>query len=254
VVSWDLGWLTGVMLLTLRLGALALLAPPLGATAIPAHVRLCVVLALAVFLGSLPGYQQRGISGELSTLLPAMASELALGAILALGLNLGFSMFTFGARIVDVQIGFGLGQVLDPLTKHPQPVLASGFGQLGLVTFFALDAHHALLRGLALSIEHFPFGVIWPSDAALEGVIRLVSQVLSLGLAMVAPVVTCLILMEFGLGILSRNLPQMNTLTMGMPVKVVTGLAALAVWISGSSSVIARAHASVFSMWEAVWQ
>jgi flagellar biosynthetic protein FliR len=254
VTSWDLGWLTGVMLLTLRVGAIATMAAPLGAVALPALIRLCVVLALAVFLSTLHDFERTAHPRDLGTLLPAMASELALGAVLALGLNLGFAMFALGARLVDVQIGFGLGQVLDPLTKHPQPVLAAAFGQLSLVTFFALDGHHALLRGLVLSVEHFPPGTPWLSDAAFTGVTRHVSQLFSLGFAMVAPVVTCLILVEFGLGILARNLPQINTLTLGMPVKVVAGLAALAVWISDSSSVVARAHASIFAMWESLWK
>lgn len=254
MLSWDIGWLTSVMLLTLRLGALAVMAPPLGASATPALVRLCIVLALAVFLGSLPGHEQISPPREFATLAPAMASELALGAVLALGLNLGFAMFTLGARLVDVQIGFGLGQVLDPLTKQPLPVLGAAFSQLAFVTFFALDGHHALLRGLVLSVEHFPPGASWLSDAAVAGVMRHVSQLFSLGFAMVAPVVFCLMLVEFSLGILARNLPQMNTLAMGLPVKVIAGLAALALWISGSSGVIARAHASIFLAWESIWR
>lgn len=250
----DIGWLASAMLLSLRLGVLAVMAPPLGASSVPVPVRVSIVLTLSAFLAGLTRSAVGTPTIELGALMTAALSELALGAVMALGLNIAFAMFSFGAHLIDVQMGFGMGQVLDPMTRQPTPVLGAAFSQLALLSFFALDGHHALMRGLVLSIEHFPPGAPWMSDLTLGAVTRHVSQLFSLGFAMVAPVVLCLMLVELGLGVLARNLPQINALVLGFPIKVMAGLAALTLWTSGAGAVVARAHASVFVAWEALWR
>jgi flagellar biosynthetic protein FliR len=61
-------------------------------------------------------------------------------------------------------------------------------------------------------------------------------------------------MVELGLGVLSRNLPQMNTLVVGVPVKVVVGLSALGLWAVGSGAVMQRAYAGTFAMWSVLWR
>jgi flagellar biosynthetic protein FliR len=90
--------------------------------------------------------------------------------------------------------------------------------------------------------------------AMVPAVVRQAGQMFSLGFAMVAPVVFCLTLVELGLGVLSRNLPQMNTLVVGVPIKVVVGLAALATWAGVGGPAMGRAYATGFEMWGALWR
>ena len=71
-------------------------------------------------------------------------------------------------------------------------------------------------------------------------------------LALVAPVVLCLFLVELGLGVVARNLPQVNMFTLAIPVKVLVGLAALAAWIAGAAQLASRAYLSIFTAWEAL--
>lgn len=220
---------------------------------LPPTVRVAVVLAFSGVLAlALPVGASVGQLG-LVQVLPAMLREAALGACLALGLNMAFAIFTLGARLVDVQIGFAVGQVYDPLTHQQMPVLTAVFAQLATVGFFLLDGHHALMRGLVLSLESAPLGQDWALSTLLPAVVRQTSQMFSLGFAMMAPVVFCLTLVELGLGFLSRNLPQLNVLVLGIPIKVVVGLLALALW-TGSSAHMARAYGSAFTMWSALWR
>ncbi len=255
----TVGWVTSTLLLSVRLGALALMAPPLGGRMVPATVRFSLVIALAVALSSaLPAAPMTtdglGRMPALAALIPAVASEAALGAAMALGLNLAFGMFTFGAHILDVQIGFAMGQVIDPMSQQHMPVIAAIFNQTALIGFFLLDGHHALMRGLVLSTEAVPLGSAWHLDSGFVGVVRHLSQLFSLGFAMVAPVVFCLLLAELGLGAVARNLPQMNMLALGMPIKVLIGMATLSVWIGASAPIMGRAYHSVFAAWELMWR
>jgi flagellar biosynthesis protein FliR len=249
----DVGWLVAALLLSVRLGTLVLMAPPLGGAMVPPTVRVAIVLgwSAVLALGSAHATPTWPTTGEL---LAACFSEVALGAAMALGLNMAFAIFAVGARLIDVQIGFGMGQVFDPMTRQQQPVLSAIFTQLALVGFFLLDGHHGLLRGIALGIESVPPGHAWSTAAMLPAVARQAGQMFSLGFAMVAPVVFCLTLVEMGLGVLSRNLPQMNTLVVGVPIKVVVGLSALAMWATVGGPAMAKAYTTGFAMWGAIWQ
>jgi flagellar biosynthesis protein FliR len=246
-------WIVGALLLSCRLGAIALMAPALGGRVVPPLIRFVLVLGLSAALaaGSLPANPPPMVP---AALIVAVASEIALGAAMALGINLAFAMFGLGAAIVDVQVGFSLGQVMDPTTQQRTSVLTAAFQQLALILFFLFEGHHALMRGLAMSIEHVPLGGPWTTEAGLQIAATQVTQLFTLGFAMLAPVIFCLMLTEIGLGIIARSLPQMNTLAMGLPVKVLVALAALGAWVAASLPLMRKAHESAFSGWEYLWR
>lgn len=244
------GWLTATLLLATRLGALLLLSPPLSASFVPATARVSLVFALAATLAWLPSVTQPVIH-SLGALVTALATEAALGATMAFGVSLAFAAFSVAGRLLDVQIGFGIGQVLDPLTRQQLPILSSLFSLLALVLFFVTDVHHALLRGFALSLDAVPLGQPWAVGAFAMPLLKQVATSFSLGFAMVAPVVLCLFLVEVALGVLARNMPQMNMFALAIPIKVVVGIAALALSIQVTASVASRVNGWIFRSWEA---
>lgn len=243
-------WIDSVVLMATRLGALAVVAPPLASAQVPALIRMGFVVAIAASLSfGLPSAQlEQPIS--LGELMPAIASELAVGLPMALGIALAFTAFTAGGQILDVQIGFGMSQLFDPLTRQRLPVLSTALAQLATVTFFILNGHHALLRAVALSLERYPLGRPFPLEAAVGPLIAQGASLFALGFAMVAPVVFCLLLAELGLGVLARNLPQVNIFAIGLPIKVIVGLAALAAWLVAAAPMTERLHHAVLVGWK----
>ena len=254
IIDASQSWLTAAFLLAVRLGGLLLMTPPLGARAIPATARVAFVVALAALLAASVPSSSVVALGNPGSFVAAAAGEFLLGATMALGISFAFAAFAVGARLLDVQIGFGIGQVFDPVTQQQLPVLSGIVGQLAVVLFFLSDAHLALFRGLAISIERFPPGTAWPLEAAVAPVIQQTAAMFSLGFAIVAPVVFCLALIDLGLGVLARNLPQMNMFVLGIPVKVMAGLAALSLWVVASGGIVARINASIFAGWEAMFR
>lgn len=261
--SVDVGWLVAVWLLSMRLGSMVLMSPPLGGGMVPPSVRVAIVLSWAAVLASgsagvfapdASAASSVGTWPTLGALVSMSAREVMLGALMALGLNLAFAVFSAGARLVDIQIGFGVGQVLDPLTRQQLPVLTAIATQTSVLGFFLLDGHHALLRGVSMSLEAIPPGQAWSLALALPALVRQAGEVFSLGFAMVAPVVFCLTLVELGIAVLSRNLPQVNALVLGIPIKVFVGLSVMALWATGSGHVMQRAYTSAFALWEASWR
>ncbi|MFV0673454.1 flagellar biosynthetic protein FliR [Variovorax sp. tm] len=245
-------WPSVVGLLALRVAATLLMTPVLYAIPMPASVRMLLIFCVSIALAAgLPASESEfdGWSG----LMAAAMSELALGAVLGLGVLLAFAAFAIAGQLLDVQLGFGMAQIVDPVTKRPVPILTSAFGYLGVLVFFLVNGHHALLRGIAYSLERFPVGAAWSVAGAAAPVLKQAAGLFSLGFALAAPVVFCILLVEFALGVVSRNLPQMNMFTMGIPVKIIVGLVALSLWFMGIGGVMTRTYASITTAWEGIF-
>jgi flagellar biosynthetic protein FliR len=245
-------WLALVSLLALRVAATFVLTPVLYAVPLPTSMRMLLVLALSFALASGLSVPEGEWTGWSDFVVAAMA-ELALGATLGLGILLAFAAFSVAGQLLDVQLGFGMAQIIDPVTKRPVPILTSAFEYLGVLVFFLVNGHHALLRGLQYSVERFPVGVPWSVAQAAAPMLRQAGGLFSLGFALAAPVVFCILLTEFVLGVVARNLPQMNMFTMGIPVKIVVGLVALSVWFAGMGGAMTKIYASITTTWRDVF-
>jgi flagellar biosynthetic protein FliR len=249
----DSAWILTLLLVSLRLSATLIMTPIIAAPSVPTMIRILVVLALALVLTiGFPQWRAPVPTG-LGPLIAAALTELALGATMGLGILAAFGAFDVGGRLLDVQIGYGIAQVLDPITRHQQPILSTALNQLAVVFFFLSNGHHLLLRGLAYSFERFP-----PGSASLAStgaaVFKHMSGLFSLGFVLVAPVIFCILLIEFALGVLTRNLPQMHIFAMAHSVKIFVGLAALSLWLAGAGGVMTRIYQSIFQTWEAAFQ
>jgi flagellar biosynthetic protein FliR len=251
----DQGFVMAVFLLSLRLAAIFLFTPIFSAFSVPATAKVLLVIGLAVglALGIPEAETQATLSMSVGRLLASCLSELALGATLALGILTAFAAISMAGRLIDVQIGFGMAQVFDPVTQRQIPVITSAFDKLGVIVFLLINGHHALLRGIAYSLDRFPLGRAWSPEAAAPFVIKQVAGLFGLGLALAAPVVVCLLLVELALGVVARNLPQMNMFVIGIPIKIVVGLAALAVWLAGVGDSMNRVYGSIYRTWDSVF-
>lgn len=250
----DQHWPMTVLLLSARLSAMLLVSPFFTTLTISPMVRVILVFSLAVALSlNLPELARMPEPGA-GTLIAAFMAELAIGAILGLGVLLAFAAFSVAGRLLDVQIGFGMAQVYDPVSRRQVPILTSIFDQLAVIIFFLANGHHALLRGLAYSIERFPPGQFAWSQLHFLALFRQVSGLFSLGFALVAPVVFCIFLLEFVMGVLTRNLPQMQIFVLAIPIKIIVGMAALGLWFSGAQGVMLRTYGAIFQTWEAVFK
>ncbi|MDM0122179.1 flagellar biosynthetic protein FliR [Variovorax arabinosiphilus] len=248
----GLGWIAGVSLVALRVAATFLMTPVFYAMPMPATVRMLLVAGMSLAIASGLGFAPALWSGWAAYLSAAM-TEIGIGLTLGLGVLLAFGAFAVAGQLLDVQLGYGIAQIIDPVTSRPVPILTTAFSYLAVLVFFLVDGHHALLRGVAFSLERFPVGEPWPLSQAFGPLLKQTTGLFSLGFALAAPVVFCLLLVEFVLGVVSRNLPQMNMFAMGFPVKILVGLVALSVWFAGIGGVMTRVYSSIATTWESIF-
>ncbi len=237
-----LPWLVSVGLLSVRLSVAVALSPAFSSFGVPAVVRLALTLALSALI-----YADRGASpaaaawiAEPARLLVPIAVELGLGALLGLSVQVVLAAFAVAGRMMDVQIGFAIGSVFDPVTRTRGDVIGSLMSLLGVTLFFASGAHIELVRLLARSLDVFPLGQMPGLNDPLRPLLA-AGWMFSLGFSLAAPLALALLLTDICVGVLSRNMPQMNVLVLSIPVKVVIGYLVLSSVVVGWGPLVDQA-------------
>jgi flagellar biosynthetic protein FliR len=251
VNNWDdlIRTVEQTLLLSVRVAALLLVSPLFQAARVPNSAKVILVLGISTAISiGLTLKPMVGLSSG-ADWFEAASVELMLGATLGLGVSVALAAFSVAGRILDIQIGFSLAQVFDPGTNRQVSVLDSAFTQVGILLFLILQGHHALIRVLALSLERFPVGSTWRITQSADPLLLHAGSLFSLGFALAAPVIFCVLLVELALGVLARNLPQMNMFVVALPVKIAVGLAALGLWFTVMGGVVVNVYSSIESFW-----
>jgi flagellar biosynthetic protein FliR len=243
--------LLAVLLVTIRFSGVLLLSPLFSIGRIPVKFRLLFLLALSLVLVGLNGNADAIRITNLGLLIEAVMFELVLGGLLAFGIFSAFSAFQFGGRIVDLQMGFGVAGLIDPSTNTQNPLIGTVLTMMGVLTFFLLDGHHLLIKGLVLSLEKIPPGV-GISAISLDALVAQFSVVFVFGFALVAPVVVTIFLTDVAMAVVARTMPQVNIFIMSFPLKIFVGISVLALSLNYMSSILEKLYSSIFDFWNLV--
>jgi flagellar biosynthetic protein FliR len=217
------GQVASLFLVLMRTTGLIVAAPIFGHRTVPAPVKagLAAVLALVLARGAAVA------PGALPVLIAAPI-ELLIGLCLGLIISLGFHAVELGGRLVSLQIGLSLGAVFSPTSGEGSTALDPFFSVFAGLLFLALDLHLAVVRALASSFTTLPIGGGWPTDLWVLGA-QLTALALELGTRIAMPIAITLLLAELAVALLARAIPSINVFFLGLPLKIMVGLAVTAV-------------------------
>lgn len=222
-------------LLLVRPGMVVMTAPALGGVHVPPHVK--VGLTALIAFGLLPSVQVPLASGDVG-LSVMIARELAIGMSLALVTRALIGAAEMGGHLASYQMGFSYGATVDPSSGVRHTTFASLYGLLATLTFLGVNGHHTLLRALADSFVHVPIGGGDISQSLVGSVTQILALLFTVGVRLAAPVVVVLLLVELGIGLISRTAPALSSTVIGAPLRIVIGLAVLALVIATVPGVV----------------
>lgn len=244
-----LPWCVSITLLAVRLSIAVALSPALSAYGIPATVRVASILVLAVLT-----FAERGPIANAATwaadpvqLLLPIAAEVFIGALLGLGVHLVLGALSLAGRLMDVQAGFAIGAVFDPVTRTNANVLGSLLSLLGVTIFFATDAHLQVAGLLAQSVDVVPLGELPSLQDPLQPVLAAGAMFAS-GIALAAPVSLALFLSDVAIGVASRNMPKVNVLVLAMPIKALVSYLVLAMTVRGWAPILRQSFGDMTAL------
>ncbi len=219
------------LLVLFRVGAILFFVPILGDRQVPPQVKAGLSLLIAVCLFPTLDRSQIVIPSHILIFTVALSTEIMLGITLGLLTRMLFGSVQLAGRLMGIQMGFGMVNVMDPITGI-QVSIISHFQELILtLVFLSINAHHYFIEALAATFQIIPpLGISLPGTLQ-EIVITAGSHMFYLSVKIAAPVMVTITLTYFAMGIISKTVPAMNILIVGLPVTIGLGLIMLMVTI-----------------------
>jgi flagellar biosynthesis protein FliR len=216
------------LLVFARVGAAFMLLPGLGEMYLPARIRLCAALLVALAMAGTVLEQPLAMPAHPAFAAGQIGAEIMVGLLLGTSARLLFMALQVAGSIIAQQAGLGL---LVPAAVLPEGMAALGQVLLlgGISMVFALNLDHQLLLAIRDSYGVFPLGVLpAPADMAMH-IASTVSTAFALGVRLALPFLVICFTMYAGLGVINRAMPQMMVFFVAAPALTLTGLVLLAI-------------------------
>jgi flagellar biosynthetic protein FliR len=218
-----------------RVGTFIYFLPLLGGPAVPRTVKIGLSTALAVLFynDALAGLANSAtmLGGEASWFVFAfcVGREMLLGSILGFALNLLLVPARVAGEFIAQESGLTFASVLTASGQGSASPFATLLELIASAIFFTLDLHHVLLRLLQETFTLYPIGSAF--EMPNWDLVRIASVAQEGGMLLAAPTALCLTLTTIVLALLSRAAPQLSLYTVGFPLRVIVGIAALLLFL-----------------------
>ena len=222
-MTLDSALLFAFLFIFVRVGAAFLSSPLLGGqTPVSIRVGFAAVTALALTPALRPYIQAPTQTYELVT---ALLHEVAVGLLMGLTLQFLMQSAQMAGSFMDMQMGLGSGQVMNPMLGQPVSILAQFKYLLAIIVLVSMNGHHILFRALA---ESYQFDSPLSLTGMKGGVLDFFGKTCILALQMSAPVAAVSIIVDAATGFVNKAVPQMQAFLVSLPAKIALGMVALA--------------------------
>ncbi|MGV8983655.1 fused FliR family export protein/FlhB family type III secretion system protein [Clostridium sp.] len=218
----------GFIMVILRISAFFMSVPiffPKG-TPPTAKVGFCVVFTFLI----LPGVNYESVSLITSNvaLIKFSLNEVITGLMLGYITKFCFFSAQMAGQLMDFQVGFSMMSIFDPVSNENVTLLGRLLYWVSMVMFFVVDGHHMLIRAVIDSFNSVKLGKFILSQASAMMMVKIFVEFFTLAIKIAIPIVLIIIITDLCLGLISRTVPQLNVMILGMPIKILVGLSCFA--------------------------
>lgn len=222
-------WLAAFMWPLIRISSMIAAAPIFSSRQTPRRLRVGIALLLSFMLMPLipPPPVVEVFSSE--ALLIA-AQQVLIGLAMGFVMQMVFGALVFGGQALAYSMGLGFASMMDPQNGVQVPVLSQYYIILATLIFLILNGHLFMIETLAQSFYTLPIAVDGLTQANLRDVVLWASRMFTGGLLIALPAIAALLLVNLGMGIITRAAPQLNIFAVGFPMTMMIGF--ILMWIT----------------------
>jgi flagellar biosynthesis protein FliR len=226
------------MIVFVRMVGLFVVAPIFGRNNVPAYMKIGFSLLVTLIMVNVIEFKKIDFGTSILSYSFYAGIEFIIGMIIGYVSYLIFSAIYLAGQLIDMQIGFGIVNVLDPLSNIQVPITSNFYMLLATLLFLIIDGHHTLVAAIYESYKYIPIGQGVFSTKLMNNILQLIGNIFIMGFKIAAPVTCALLITDVTLGIISRAIPQLNVFMLGFPIKIVLGLGLIIVSIGIFTSLI----------------
>lgn len=217
------------LLILVRVSGIFIYSPVLSSQNLPMYIKffLSAVLAAVIFSTGIPAvdFVKDGFYPIL------VFKELMFGIALGYVSYLFTSVFFTMGQIVDLNLGFGMANVIDPQNRMQVSLFGNFLYIYSMLIFLFIDGHHFLIRAIVESYHKVQVGMFSFSSFQMDLISEVFAKSFEIGVALSFPIILIIFVSEIVLGVLSKTIPQLNIFVVGLPLKIILGLAMLLICI-----------------------
>jgi len=216
---------------SLRLLVLMAIFPPTGGELIAKHVRNAMVMLWSVYIA----YGQQALLTELhgEFLLIVVVKEAVIGIVIAFVASPVFWVAEAVGTYIDDLTGYNNVQISNPSLGQQTTLTSTLLMQCASVAFWTLGGMTFLLGAVFRTYVWWPLGSLTPVPRAfVETFVMRQTDSLMVSIAKLAgPAVLLLLLVDVGIGLLSRIASKLDLVSLAQPVKGALAVLLLALMI-----------------------
>lgn len=232
------GDFTYFLLILARMSGCVFFNQIFGRKNIPVLLKTSISLFLAVTVyGMLPPVGTMVI-GSLIVYAFLIIKELFTGFLIGYIINLFFSTVVISGEILDMQIGMSMSKIYDPNSNVSMGVTGSFLNIILVLIFFISNGHLTLIKIFITSCKLIEIGKFSIPKELFYNMVQLFQQILVLSLKLSMPIMAVEIILEAGIGILMKAIPQIQVFSVNVQLKIIVGLLLIMVLVPTFSTFI----------------
>ena len=224
----DVAYFTAFILVFIRISTFLILVPIFFPKGTPNTLKVAFTGIVAFILLPMVDYSSIGVINSNYTLIASITGEIVTGLTLGFITNLCFFSIRMAGQLIDFQIGLSMVNLFDPSSNSSTTIIEHLLYWTSLVMFLIIDGHHILIKALAESFNIIHLGKFILTNESIMIIIKAFIEFFAIGLKIAIPIVLIILMTDITLGLVSRTVPQLNVMVLGLPVKILVGLTTIA--------------------------
>ena len=232
-LSFPLSELEYFLLILMRIASFVIVAPFFSTKGVPNQVKVAFSIFVAYIMYQFGPEHNYPQYSTFIAYCVVVLKEVAVGLLIGLSAQLCTSVVLFAGRVIDMEVGLSMASVLDPTTNE-QTTISGVILQYGtMLILYTTGLHRYLLKALMETFVLIPInGIHMDTDRLLSNLLSFMSNYIVIGFRICLPVFASITLMNIVLGLLAKLAPQLNMFSVGIQLKLLTGLSVLLITMS----------------------
>lgn len=230
-LQFTQGNLEQLLLIFVRISAFIFIAPFYSINNVPRRLRAGLAFFIALVIYSVLPKGSLAYSTVIEYAVLVIKEAIA-GILIGLSANICYSIISFAGRIIDMDIGFAMVSVLDPVSKEQTSITGTFYNYLFMLIMVCSDMPHYLLKAIVDAYQLIPLGnVQFNMNKIYNSFLIYLGDYLVIGFRIVLPIFAVILVTNIILGVLAKVAPQMNMFVVGMQLKIMMGLVTIFITI-----------------------
>lgn len=209
--------LSKLLLILMRITSFIVICPGFSFKGLPNILKVALSFSLAIVVYTV--IPDMGADNGFLYLIILAVKEILFGLALGYVTRMIFVAAEMAGHLIDFQVGFSMASVYEPTMGSTASNYSKICYWLSICIFFMLDMHHKIIGTLIQSFVYLPLSTQNYSGAITKCVIELFSFTFKSAFNLAVPMIIAALTTDMVLGIVSRTVPQINVLIIGMPLK-----------------------------------